>query len=399
MPLNIPEKLLDKLGRPAGKIGSIIDEYSVLFESSHMTFFPEWTDHGIRHLQETLDTAAGLITADAWELFTEEDALILTLAIIIHDVGMTLTEDQFLSLVARKGPARLISEFDSQSWPEMWEDFSWQVKRFSSKELKQITGSEEPETLTLDPDKWTERQKKLIGEFIRRHHTRLAHEVAVYGTPAVNGSSITFSKLDESFCDLAGVVARSHGMGLRSCYDYLKKRHHNHVSPKNSHPIYLMVLLRIADYLQIDSSRAEKVVIKTRKFRSPLSDLEWKMHHAITDTITHTDDPESIFVVCNPKDTKTYLRLKALLSGLQSELDQSFAALGEVYGRYEDLRNLSIRLRRVRSNLDDVEKFGKDADFVPTHAKFGAVDGQTAVWRQTNYRHTRIDAKLSRCGA
>jgi len=33
---------------------------------------------------------------------------------------------------------------------------------------------------------------------------------------------------------------------------------------------------------------------------------------------------------------KIYLKLKDLLAGIQDELDGSWAALGEVYGRYEN---------------------------------------------------------------
>lgn len=36
---------------------------------------------------------------------------------------------------------------------------------------------------TGDPGDWTARQHLYIGEFIRRHHARMAHEIALCGVP------------------------------------------------------------------------------------------------------------------------------------------------------------------------------------------------------------------------
>ena len=40
-------------------------------------------------------------------------------------------------------------------------------------------------------------------------------------------------------------------------------------------------------------------------------------------------------------------------------------AMGEIYGRYESLSFLGLKLRRVISNLDDTESFSKTVRFVP----------------------------------
>jgi molecular chaperone HtpG len=57
--------------------------------------------------------------------------------------------------------------------------------------------------------------------------------------------------------------------------------------------------------------------------------------------------------------------VKDWLRGIQQELDQSWAVLGEVYGRYGCLRDFGLTIRRIRSNLDDEQGFATSVDYVP----------------------------------
>ena|SRR5215211_7827141 len=69
--------------------------------SNRMVFFPEYTDHGITHLELTLQTAIDLATDAARCLLTSSDAAVLTVAVALHDFGMHLTLDGFNSLISR----------------------------------------------------------------------------------------------------------------------------------------------------------------------------------------------------------------------------------------------------------------------------------------------------------
>jgi hypothetical protein len=64
----------------------------------------------------------------------------------------------------------------------------------------------------------------------------------------VPGPSQNPIRLDEhlsrSYCDLAGLIARSDDRGYKPNYY------------TGAHPVFLMCVLRIADYLQIQSGRA-----------------------------------------------------------------------------------------------------------------------------------------------
>jgi molecular chaperone HtpG len=64
------------------------------------------------------------------------------------------------------------------------------------------------------------------------------------------------------------------------------------------------------------------------------------------------------------------------LTGLQRELDQTWAVLGEVYGLqvHTGLNLLGLRIRRVKSNIDDVAEFAKTVPYVPDQIAFEAAN-------------------------
>jgi hypothetical protein len=92
-------------------------------------------------------------------------------------------------------------------------------------------------------------------------------------------------------------------------------------------------------------------------------------------TIHNTSgDPEAIVVNAKPQDVETFLRLSRWLSGLQTELDRSWAVLGEIYGlqSHNNLNLLGLKIRRVKSNIDDVFAFSKTVPYVPARIAFEA---------------------------
>ena len=65
-----------------------------------------------------------------------------------------------------------------------------------------------------------ETDRRIIGEFIRQHHARMAHQFACFGIPGP--TIIRFPDLSDEFRDIVGVIARSHGVPLRGCIEYLR---------------------------------------------------------------------------------------------------------------------------------------------------------------------------------
>ena len=136
-----------------------------------------------------------------------------------------------------------------------------------------------------------------------------------------------------------------------------------------AHIPFLMALLRIADYLQIQKERAPKDLLLIRSLRSPISLGEWKAHYAVKYVNNTHDDSESIYVYAEPKDVQTFLKLRNLFAGIQRELDTSWATLGEVYsGLRHEVSVLGLNglvIRRIRSNLDKIHEFRETVPYIP----------------------------------
>lgn len=348
-------------------------KFKTWFDKSGTPFFREYTDHTFEHSLQVFSTSCEIIAPEACDVLSSEDLVILFLACIVHDAGLHLTEDMFFSLIDRANKSIVRPTFDERAWPDLWDAFLAEAKRFNDKKLKSLFGDTLP---VSDPAKTaidlSNRDRMLIGEFLRRHHPRLAHEIAIGSVLSASGVPFDpLSGLDVKFADLVGTIARSHGIALRSTFDYLNEnydlREYRHV-----HIIFLMVLIRIADFLQIQSGRAPELFAEIHKIKSPFSANEWRVHQSISNITRTSLDPEAIEISASPHDIRSFLRIDGWIKDLQVELDTSWAVLGEVYGRFskEKLPRLKMDIRRLRSNLEKGQLSRQVLPFVPRRIKF-----------------------------
>lgn len=377
--LIIPDLLKAKISQDSKLTASIhasLAEFEPWLSYSGLPFFPEYTDHGPKHVEEVLRTAVSLIRDEAMPVVTATDAAILILAILLHDSAMHMTEDGFLDLISGRYPSdpTITGLLSDKPWPIIWEDYLTKARRFDARELYLLFGDHEPvERPAKDPQKWSRRARMLIGDFIRRHHHRIAHEIALWGVPGASSHRLQL-QVDSELADLAGLVARSHGLAVRSCLPYLAEKYDLR-QYRDVHAVFLMTLLRLADYLQVQAERAPGNLLRVRAIKSPLSAREWKTHVSVRDIRTTHEDPEAIFIDVRPEEVASFLRLSNLLADIQREFDSSWAVLGEVYGRWDQLKSLGLTLRRVRSNLENDEAFEKSLSYIPRAAAFEASSG------------------------
>ncbi|SEE13986.1 HD domain-containing protein [Pseudomonas kilonensis] len=348
---------------------SIVEPWTL---DNRTVFFHEYTDHSLKHLAEVLLTAEGLISDESWPHLTAEDGAVITLSVLLHDCALHISEDGFFSLIEgryQSAPSRYIQ--NEMAWPALWDQFLTEARRFDQRKLHALFGSSDPiQDIPSNKLDLTFKHRLLIGEFLRRHHARLAHEIAISGIPGPNSP---LSLADDEFrdlMDLSGYVARSHNSSIRSAVDVLEpnqRRVH-----RNCRAPFIMMVLRIADYLQIHSSRAPGQLLRLKSLVSPVSRGEWRKHMSVREINQAHDDPEAIFVDCEPESAATFLGMQSLLRDIQSELDKSWAVLGEVYGRLPPLSSLGITIRRIRSNIDDPHLFWKQRKppFLPRDFRF-----------------------------
>ena len=382
MSLNIPNRMKERLEQDSGISSFTLTSVNNLkpwLDANTTVFFPEYTDHSFIHLNEVLATAESIITDESWDTITPEDVSAMIVSVLLHDCAMHITEDGFYSLITDIYPSIKSQYFSTDpKWSEMWSDYIAEAKRFNSDKLKSIFNDSKP--VSDIPDNkidLTTRDKLLIGEFIRRHHARIAHEIVFNGVPGTDGKTLKLAEEPRRhFLDLCGFIAKSHNMSLRQAVDALntkKKREH-----LGCHVPFLMSVLRISDYIQVQATRVPSQLLNVKSLISPISKGEWKKHDAILE-INHADeDPEALFIDAEPQDAILFEDLRWLFTDIQRELDEVWAVLGEVYGRYDKMANLGINIRRLRSSLDDINEYtrNKKPEFIPKVLKFRTADSE-----------------------
>ncbi|HVE69855.1 MAG TPA: ATP-binding protein [Thermoanaerobaculia bacterium] len=371
---DIPPKLRKKLDEDPQLAGAVVltaADFRVWFENNNLAFFPEYTDHGADHIRYVLEAACYLIGQGSWRLLTAADAAALVLSTLLHDCAMHLSEDGFIRLVTEGQPPA--PGFDDPPWPRLWGDFLREASRFDERKLKALFGDSRPtRTPPLAREQMTYCDRLLIGEFVRRHHPRLAHEIALHGVPGPQQQRLTLREVPNDFADLAGLIARSHGLSIRAAAEMLPEADRRLMH--DVHSAFIMAVLRIADYIQLQSGRAPEQILKVRALISPVSRLEWKLHKAVREIQLIDNDPEALRFRVSPESATEFVRLQRLFASIQRELDESWAVMGEVYGRFRELRDFGLKIRRVKSNLDD-RRFAASVPYIPMEAAFTTAGG------------------------
>lgn len=383
MALNIPKRMKERLEQDSGLESftlSSVNNLKPWLDDNKTVFFPEYTDHSFVHLNEVLATAESIITDESWGSITSEDVSAMIISVLLHDCAMHITEDGFYSLIRDTYP-KIKSQYVSAEpkWSVMWSEYIAEAKRFNSDKLKSIFNDTKPiNDIPEDKLDLKKRDMLLMGEFVRRHHARIAHEIVFNGVPGTDGETLKLAEEPRRhFLDLCGFIAKSHNMSLRQAVDALntkKKREH-----LGCHVPFLMGVLRISDYTQIHSTRAPAQLLKLKSLISPISRKEWKKHDAILE-INHglQDDPEELYIDAEPQDALIFEDLRWLFKDIQRELDDFWAVLGEFYGRHNELLKLGIKVRRIRSSLDNVDEYIEDKrpNFIPKVLKFRTADSE-----------------------
>lgn len=369
MHLTYPQFFQEKLAsspRLRGQVDLAISVVSEVLTVSHLPFFPDYTDHGFDHLSAVLAIADKLMTNDARGELTAEDIAVLVISILLHDLALHLSEAGFETLLLSSGVIKT-------DWALKFGEFFTEAQHWNQRELVDVFGVDavqHRQGVIRNPldhlADLNETDRKLIGEFIRRHHPFLALEFARCGFPGASGERIIFSSVGRDLLEIAGQVARSHGLPLRGAIQLLDECQIHRLEEQNVHPIYLMGLIRIADYLDMGANRAPMIAFSYKTIASLISRKEWANNQALRTISWGIPDIESLYIPAKPTNVESYLVLTRWLNDIQYELDTTWAVFGEFYGIHPRLSLLRIAIRRVRSNiLDDPKAFAKAAPFVP----------------------------------
>lgn len=392
----IPEKLEERLfssNKPlADNLKARLTKFANLLSGDKLEFFIEYTDHSIDHINKVLRNIEDLMITETINKLNSQDVSIIIVAVILHDIGMKATIELFQNILkgsydyGQPEMPKGKNLYDDKPWKEVWNDYLKESQFWNEEKKLNVTGdrnyiiapetNEEQDTYKQSffykinhPADLTISDRRFIGEFIRIHHGRIGYEVAIKGYIGNDGHSISFKDdtLNDNLLQLAGIVARSHSIGLRENYKYLTKLSDiaNFKSPSNIDIGLHMVLIRLSDYLHIDKNRTNETVLYLRKTYSPYSLNEHKKHLAISN-IKFKEKEENISVtVTTPiESAELFVSLERLIHDIQSEFDSCWAVLGELYSD-----TYKLKYRSITSNLSQ-EGVRKMQTFVPKQFGF-----------------------------
>lgn len=318
-------------------------------------FFPDYTIHGIDHINRVLDIADYLIDYDTLseepqktDLLTPRDVAFLVCGITLHDMGMFLRPDGLRKLVKMD---RSDDAFGGKPWKDEWSNYVDRTKRLSQEKMRYHFGKVIPVTEDCVDHTDTDDNKRIIGEFLRQHHARLAHEFALGMLPGTEDTDLFANiNLPPKARDVIGILARSHSMAIRDIELYVKNHIGEGTKPYNTPVFYLMTVLRTADALDADERRAPEALERQQEINVPISVEEWTWNQCIDPyACDWRKQQKNYYVEANPKSSPQYVQLDKWLKGVQADLDLCWSILAEKYP-YDRYR---LSIHRVVSNIHE----------------------------------------------
>lgn len=355
----IPEMFLTILSRNAdwqAKTQMAISRIEKYLSDSELYFFPEYTDHRLAHITNILEITVKLIPSEILDKLTPKDISFLILGTYCHDIGMFLKPDGLENLLC-------IDE-----WKNKFTEFIKIASRLSSIELAKIYGNSQAfvyPTDLKDRLNLTTRDRLTYGEFIRRNHAPIAEYVATNGFPGHKTTDL-FPEFGEEEQKIIGLIAKSHGMSLRSAAEESSRKligKLNSYRPSDTPIIYLMALLRIGDILDMGKDRSPHIVSDMQQFNSAISKEEWEWNQTIDSSNFSWETPRTLYIQAQPTTTSQFVKVKKNLQWFQSELDFAWAALCDYYGS-----DFSLRIHRIESNIFEQPELFKNK-FLTKEAK------------------------------
>lgn len=351
MPVIIPEKFKKKINKDSECLANVLrliqNTESLFVERPE--FFPDYTIHGITHIEKVLNYASNLIAEQTMKKLTAKDVSLLIAAVILHDFGMFLTKAGVRKILLGDGRTHRTEHLDKCSWEEEWDAYLKQIKRYSEEKLMYYFGIG---TMIISPDltsnNLSDIDKLIIGEFLRRHHHRLAHEIAIGVLPGGMDQDIfagtSFTKADK---EEIGILARSHGMPIRETERYVNF----HFGCGYGVPLYyLMAVLRTADYLDAGKGRAPRLRQNLQGIDIPVSVKEWEWNQKIIEDKSYWDsDNIRRYIFAEPESTMDFVQVENWLKSVQNELDLCWSIIAEKYGSKKYL----LSIHRIESNILD----------------------------------------------
>lgn len=371
MMIQIPTRLRQHLHTKEteySKVFQFIESISGILQA-HPNFFPEYTLHGIPHVQMVLKLADQLIPDQTLAKLRPEDICYLICAACIHDIGMFISVDGLSVLLTGKWKNNRSEDLDSCTWVQAWNNYQSEVERFSDEKMLHCFGELiDISNICMEPKQMLRKDYLIIGEFLRRYHPRLAHEIARRGFPGRKTIQLFPKSFDDDDQDIIGLLARSHGLALRDTEKYIIGYMGDDKTPYGCPIFYLMAVLRIADLLDAGKHRAPQVLQDRQAIFIPSSLQEWCWNQKVNASKFSIDSSRDyLSIEGKPKSSSEFILLKNWLENVQQELDMSWSVICEKYSA-----SLQLSIHRIKSTILDPSSKKHRNKFLPKEAKLRA---------------------------
>lgn len=343
--INLPGRLKNRLDNVwSSNVNIVIKKIEDLYITTPY-FFEEYTNHGIKHINTILDILDKLVSDSSLENITEKELGIGIISLILHDVGMFVSYNGFKQLLEDECFYADLEK--KKNFKEIWQEYLFDLKYYSEKQLISKFGTADIFFSELqDEVKLENKERMVIGEFLRQNHHHIAHYIIINGIEGIDFLGGTM--IDDETRNLIGLITRSHGMNIRDTEIYLKGKYSVISKPKNISIFYIMALLRIADYLDVGEERASHIVraFFVKKSENSKQEFSWNQCIKYEDFVWDYNR-EYLSVDATPKNARQFTNIKKWITGVQYELDMCWAIIGEHY----DTNKYKMTIRRLKSNI------------------------------------------------
>lgn len=350
MSIKIPKRLLNKLSNNRiwhSNVNNVIENVEDIF-SKGPYFFEEYTEHGIMHINHVLEISDKLIPDDTLETITERTLGMYLISAILHDIGMYINYDNLIYIIEEKNNTK-ISELDKFSIAELWKKYLVELKRYTESELRSKFGTVDIQFDSLpELSKINTIDKLIIGEFIRQNHHKISHYIINNIVKLSDIDILKDTNIDNQERDLIGLIARSHGVNLRSLEEYLDNNYSDLETPIGIEIFYIMSLLRLSDYLDAGEERASHIIEEMYVKHSKISKEEFAWNQCIKyENYNWKGTRQKVVIQASPENGYNFSKVTKWTESVQRELDLCWAIISEYY----NVNKIKFSINRIDCNI------------------------------------------------
>jgi len=238
----------------------------LLAEIGRTAEFSTYTRHDITHIDTLLKAADWIIPKSTFATLTVADALVITLSIYVHDLGMLVTKEEYNERATSDFPVFKDEVLNDQS--DKGIDFRDRLSALQSEDHEHF----------------------LYEEFVRVHHAERIEAWISGKSYKKFGASHdaakivreVFSPLDQVIKSDIALVARSHHLDdLDDLTKYRVNRKYGSSEQDTANIHYAALILRTADLLHITRDRTPVVQFRLASPSDPLGQREWQKQQSV----------------------------------------------------------------------------------------------------------------------